>query len=132
MNELQHATPPGTPLVTQPRPMRRSERSWLGGFENRFRGFVSGGGYGGFCGGAGAGGEGNGAGGNGAGGHARSTCDPPSEATRNEHHHDVGVVPMSVDDVRLHSMDLSLGYHWFVGGIVVVDRIGMGAVAFGF
>ena len=90
---------------------------------------MSGGGDSGFCGGAGAGGKGNGAGGNGAGGYARSTCDPPSEATRNEHHHDVGVVPMSVDDVRL---DLSLGYHWFVGGIVVVDRIGMGAVAFGF
>ena len=93
---------------------------------------MSGGGDGGFCGGAGAGREGNGAGGNGAGGHARSTSDPPSEATRDGHHHDVDVVPMSVDDVRLHSMHLSLGYHWFVGGIVVVDMIGMGAVAFGF
>jgi hypothetical protein len=30
--------PPGMPLVTQARPMRRSEGSWLGGFENGFGG----------------------------------------------------------------------------------------------
>ncbi|KIM37824.1 hypothetical protein M413DRAFT_256733 [Hebeloma cylindrosporum] len=94
MNELHHVTPPATPFVTQPRPMRRVEGSMmLGGFA----GFGAGGGVG-----AGAG----------AGGHARSISVPPSEA-RNGHHHDMGVAPMSVDDVGLHSMHL--GYPSFGG-----------------
>ena len=50
MNELHHATP----LVTQPRPMRRSEGSWLG----RFGWFVGGGTDGGFGGAPVAGGGG--------------------------------------------------------------------------
>jgi len=120
MNELHHATPPGTPLVTQPRPMRRSGGSWLSGFESGF-GFGGFGGAGAGAGGFGVGsaGGGNGGGANGGGGgngHARSISVPPSEAARNGHHHDVGV-PMSVDDVGLHSMHLSLGYQGFAGGI---------------
>ena len=108
MNELHRVTPPGTPLVTQPRPMRSSE-SWLGGVEGGFSGFGSG--FSGF----GGGGGGGGGGGNGGGGHARSISVPPSEAARNGHHmHEVGV-PMSVDDVGLHSMHLGLGYHGFGG-----------------
>jgi len=122
MNKLHNSTPPGTPLVTQPRPMGRSEGSWLGGFEGGFGfgGLGSGGGVGGFdVGGAGGGGNGggaNGGGGGGGNGHARSISVPPSEAARNGHHHDVGV-PMSVDDVGLHSMHLSLGYQGFGSGI---------------
>ena len=123
MNELHHAMPPGTPLVTQPRPMRRSKGSWLGGFEGGFGfgGFGGAGGGFGVGGGASAGGGGNGGGANGgrANGHARSISVPPSEAARNGHHHGVGM-PMSVDDVGLHSMHLSLGYHGFgveMGGL---------------
>ena len=120
MNELHHATPPGTPLVTQPRPMRRSEGSWLSGFEGGFGfGGFGGGGAGGFGVGSAGGGNGggaNGGGGGGGNGHARSISVPPSEAARNGHHHDVGV-PMSVDDVGLHSMHLSLEYQGFASGI---------------
>ena len=116
MNEL-YVTPPKTPLVTQPRPMRRLPELRLGGFEGGFGlggfsgvGGVSSGVAAGGNGGGGAGGGGNGGTG---GGHARSISVPPSEAAQNGHHmHDVDV-PMSMDDVGLHSMHLGLLYHRF-------------------
>jgi hypothetical protein len=94
--------------------MRRSEGSWLGGFEN---GFGCGGGDGGVVAPAEEETEeGKWRRRRSRKRHARSISDPPSEAARNGHHHDVGV-PMSVDDVRLHSMHLSLGYHGFGVGM---------------
>jgi len=98
MNEL-HATPPATPLVTHPRPMRRSSGSVLQSFDSGF-----GGGFGNA----------------GGGGHARSISVPPSEARIG--HHDVGM-PMSMDDVGLHSMHG--GYHGFGAMHSHVDMGGM-------
>jgi len=83
-NEL-HATPPATPQLTQPRPLRRSSGgSMLNNFDHS---------------------------GMSSGGHARSISVPPSEA-RNGGGNNLGV-PMSMDDVGLHmhshSHSLSLG-----------------------
>ena len=80
-NEL-HATPPATPLLTQPRPLRRSSGSMLHNFESP--GMSS--------------------------GHARSISVPPSEA-RNGSGGNAGA-PMAMDDVGLHmhSHSHSLSY----------------------